>query len=125
LEISVLNTSENGVIMADGLDNSCLLLITADSREWGTDIKSTHHMRKSGELADLKDRYAEVLNLLHDTQEQLCRQRRKGMPQARGGLFSSLGCATNLDSIASELENSLYSELRLDSGIGADHRYRE
>lgn len=115
--------------MAEGLGNSCLLLITADSREWGTDIKSTHYLRKSGiiscELADLKDRYAEVLSLLRDTQEQLRRQRRKGMPQARGGLFSSLGCATNPDSIASELENSLYSELSLDSGIGADHRDRE
>jgi hypothetical protein len=33
LEISFRNTSENGVIMTDGLDNSCLLLITADNRE--------------------------------------------------------------------------------------------
>lgn len=79
----------------------------------------------AGELADLKDRYAEVLSLLRDTQEQLRRQRKKGMPQARGGLFSSLGCGANPDSIASELENSLYSELSLDSGIGADHRDRE
>jgi hypothetical protein len=31
--ISILDTSENGVIMVDGLDNSCQLLITADSRE--------------------------------------------------------------------------------------------
>ncbi|XP_021942283.1 trafficking kinesin-binding protein milt isoform X3 [Zootermopsis nevadensis] len=78
----------------------------------------------AGELADLKDRYAEVLSLLRDTQEQLRRQRRKGMPQVRGGLLSSLGPVTNPDSIASELESSLYSELSLDSGIGADHRDR-
>jgi hypothetical protein len=33
LEISFHNRSENGVIMTDGLDNSGLLLITADNRE--------------------------------------------------------------------------------------------
>jgi len=105
----------------------CWLQLTAENEELTSNLHITRENQGhlAGELADLKDRYAEVLNLLRDTQEQLRRQRRKGMPQARGGLFSSLGCATNLDSIASELENSLYSELSLDSGIGADHRDRE
>jgi len=40
------------------------------------------------------------------------------MPTVRGGsLFPSMGAAPQPDSIASELESSLYSELSLDSGI--------
>ncbi|CAG2064620.1 unnamed protein product [Timema podura] len=77
--------------------------------------------RLATELADLKDRYAEVMSLLHDTQEQLRRQRRKGMPQARGGsLFPSLSTTVQPDSLASELESSLYSDFSLDSGISTD-----
>jgi len=101
--------------------------LTAENEELTSNLHITRENQGhlAGELADLKDRYAEVLNLLRDTQEQLRRQRKKGLPQARSGLFPSLGCAMNPDSIASELENSLYSELSLDSGIGADHRDRE
>lgn len=103
-----------------------LLQLTTENEELSSNLHITRENQGqlAGELADLKDRYAEVLSLLRDTQEQLRRQRRKGMPQVRGGLFSSLGPATNPDSIASELESSLYSELSLDSGIGADHRDR-
>ncbi|XP_069689119.1 trafficking kinesin-binding protein milt isoform X3 [Periplaneta americana] len=98
--------------------------LTAENEDLTSNLHITRDNQNqlASELADLKDRYAEVLSLLRDTQEQLRRQRRKGMPQARGGLFSSLGPAPNPDSIASELESSLYSELSLDSGIGADHR---
>ncbi|XP_015586162.1 trafficking kinesin-binding protein milt isoform X2 [Cephus cinctus] len=73
------------------------------------------------ELAQFKDRYAEVVNLLAETQEQLRKQRKRGLPTVRGGsLFPSMGAAPQPDSIASELESSLYSELSLDSGISAD-----
>lgn len=73
------------------------------------------------ELADFKDRYAEVMSLLQDAQEQLRRNRRKSMPTARGGsLFPSLNATALPDSIACELESSLYSELSLDSGISTD-----
>jgi trafficking kinesin-binding protein 1 len=101
------------------------LQLTTENDELSSNLHITRENQRqlAGELADLKDRYAEVLSLLRDTQEQLRRQRRKGMPQARGGLFS-LGTAANPDSIASELESSLYSELSLDSGIGVDHRER-
>jgi len=45
------------------------------------------------------------------------------MPTVRGGsLFPSMGAAPQPDSIASELESSLYSELSIDSGIGAGDR---
>lgn len=65
-----------------------------------------------------------VVNLLAETQEQLRKQRKKGMPTVRGGsLFPSMGAAPQPDSIASELESSLYSELSLDSGISADRMY--
>ncbi|XP_075220737.1 trafficking kinesin-binding protein milt isoform X2 [Lycorma delicatula] len=75
------------------------------------------------ELAELKERYAEVLSLLQEAQDGLKKQRKKGTPQARGGpLFPSLHSSFpthNPDSLASELESSLFSELSLDSGIGA------
>lgn len=75
------------------------------------------------ELADLKERHAEVVSLLQEAQESLRKQRKKTQPQARGGLlFPSLHTsvpAHNPDSLASELECSLFSELSLDSGIGA------
>lgn len=65
-----------------------------------------------------------VVNLLAETQDQLRKQRKKGMPTVRGGsLFPSLGAAPQPDSIASELESSLYSELSLDSGISTDRMY--
>ena len=77
----------------------------------------------SVELADLKAKHAEVSSLLLDTQEQLKRHRKKSMPIARATqLFPSLTGMNqhNPDSIASELESSLFSELSLDSGISTD-----
>ncbi|XP_012262795.2 trafficking kinesin-binding protein milt isoform X3 [Athalia rosae] len=75
----------------------------------------------ANELAEFKDRYTEVVTLLAETQDQLRKQRKKGMPIVRGGsLFPSLGAAPQPDSIASELESSLYSEASLDSGIISD-----
>ncbi|XP_044585122.1 trafficking kinesin-binding protein milt isoform X1 [Cotesia glomerata] len=75
----------------------------------------------AAELADFKDKYAEVVNLLAETQEQLRKQRKKGMPTVRGGsFFPSMGAVPQPDSIASELESSLYSEFSLDSGISSD-----
>ncbi|RZF36700.1 hypothetical protein LSTR_LSTR010561 [Laodelphax striatellus] len=90
----------------------------------------------AGELVEVKERYQEVLSLLQEAQEGLKRQRKRGTPQARGGpLFPALHsstatallpqpAATSLllqqhDSLQSELECSLFSELSLDSGIGA------
>ena len=98
--------------------------MTSENEELTSNLHITrdNQSQLASELADLKDRYAEVVSLLRDTQEQLRRQRKKGMPQARGGLFSSLGPSANPDSIATELECSLYSEMSLDSGIGVDHK---
>ncbi|KAK3856466.1 hypothetical protein Pcinc_037216 [Petrolisthes cinctipes] len=62
------------------------------------------------ELAELKEKYAEVLDLLHDTQDQLRRAHKKNLPGSRGhhlgshGLFNSPYNSGN-DSIASELHS--------------------
>jgi trafficking kinesin-binding protein 1 len=65
--------------------------------------------------------FSQVVNMLTETQEQLRDQRKRSMPIARGGaLFPSLAAAPQPDSIALELESSLYSELSLDSGIISD-----
>lgn len=81
------------------------------------------------ELTDLKDRYAEVLGLLQETQETLKKQNKKGIPSVRGGgLFSSLqssimSSSLHPESLGTELECSLFSELSLDSGISSDRTY--
>ncbi|XP_055643608.1 trafficking kinesin-binding protein milt isoform X2 [Toxorhynchites rutilus septentrionalis] len=74
----------------------------------------------AGELAEFKTRYQEVLNLLHDAQEQLRRQRKRSQPMARSSLIPGLGVPAP-DSLQSELmETSLYSENSLDSGIASE-----
>ncbi|XP_054000970.1 trafficking kinesin-binding protein milt isoform X2 [Hylaeus anthracinus] len=100
-----------------------LARLMAEHDEVGATLHITRDNQNTlaSELAEFKDRYAEVVNLLADTQEQLRKQRKKGMPTVRGGsLFPSMGVVPQPDSIASELESSLYSELSLDSGISAD-----
>ncbi|PBC27437.1 Trafficking kinesin-binding protein milt [Apis cerana cerana] len=97
-------------LMAEHDEVGATLLITKDNQN-----------NLANELAEFKDRYAEVVNLLAETQDQLRKQRKRGMPTVRGGsLFPSMGAVPQPDSIASELESSLYSELSLDSGISAD-----
>ncbi|XP_055549600.1 trafficking kinesin-binding protein milt isoform X3 [Wyeomyia smithii] len=74
----------------------------------------------AGELSEFKTRYQEVLNLLHETQEQLRRQRKRSQPMARSTLIPGLGIPAP-DSLQSELmETSLYSEHSLDSGIASE-----
>ncbi|KQS70669.1 trafficking kinesin-binding protein milt isoform X3 [Drosophila erecta] len=81
------------------------------------------------ELVEFKQRYEEVLALLHSAQDQLKQQRKRSQPQARssflGGLGTSgAGMGGSLfapDSLHCELmESSLYSENSLDSGISGD-----
>lgn len=71
------------------------------------------------ELVDFKERYEEVVALLHDAQEQLRKYRKKGTPTVRGGLYPYLSghTAGQADSLQSELEGSMHSELSVDSGI--------
>ncbi|KAL0107522.1 hypothetical protein PUN28_014681 [Cardiocondyla obscurior] len=102
-----------------------LAQLMAEHDEVGTTLVITRDNQNTlaAELAEFKERYAEVVNLLAETQEQLRKQRKRGMPTVRGGsLFPSMGAAPQPDSIASELESSLYSELSIDSGIGASDR---
>lgn len=71
------------------------------------------------ELSEFKARYYEVEALLRDAQEQLRKLRKKQVPGARISLFSSLGqtAVGPYDSLQSELEMSIHSELSTDSGI--------
>lgn len=71
------------------------------------------------ELSEFKARYYEVEALLRDAQEQLRKLRRKQVPGARINLFSSLGqpAVGPFDSLQSELEMSMHSEISTDSGI--------
>ncbi|KAL1497309.1 hypothetical protein ABEB36_008294 [Hypothenemus hampei] len=71
------------------------------------------------ELSEFKARYYEVEALLRDAQEQIRKLRKKQMPGARINMFSALGATGTapFDSLASELEMSLHSELSTDSGI--------
>ena len=74
------------------------------------------------ELVEFKQRYQEVLALLQETQEQLRKQRKKTMPQARSSFMSTLSILQP-DSLQSELmESSLYSENSIDSGISGDNQ---
>lgn len=74
------------------------------------------------ELVEFKQRYQEVLALLQETQEQLRKQRKKNMPQARSSFMSTLSILQP-DSLQSELmESSLYSENSIDSGISGDNQ---
>ncbi|XP_011630004.1 trafficking kinesin-binding protein milt isoform X1 [Pogonomyrmex barbatus] len=99
-------------LMAEHDEVGATLVITRDNQN-----------TLAAELAEFKERYAEVVNLLAETQEQLRKQRKRGMPTVRGGsLFPSMGAAPQPDSIASELESSFYSELSFDSGIGTTDR---
>lgn len=71
------------------------------------------------ELAEFKARYYEVEALLRDAQEQLRKLRRRQMPTARSSHFPALGAHGQVpfDSLQSELEMSIHSELSNDSGI--------
>ncbi|KAH8377120.1 hypothetical protein KR093_003553, partial [Drosophila rubida] len=78
------------------------------------------------ELVEFKQRYEEVLALLHSAQDQLKQQRKRSQPQARSSFLGGLGnngaaAAVAAESLRSELmESSLYSEISLDSGISGD-----
>lgn len=68
------------------------------------------------ELSDYKDKYAEILDLLHETQEQVKEQNKRSLPTSRGlagtsGPPSRMASQYHPDSLASELElSSLGSE---------------
>ncbi|XP_045784599.1 trafficking kinesin-binding protein milt isoform X2 [Maniola jurtina] len=72
----------------------------------------------AAELADAKERYAEVAALLAEAQEQLRAVRKRG--EVTRGLMPSVAAAAGLlpASLHREMHSSVYSELSLDSGIG-------
>ncbi|CAG9096907.1 unnamed protein product [Plutella xylostella] len=78
----------------------------------------------ASELADAKERYAEVAAHLQEVQEQLRQLRKRGEPMR--GLMPSVAAAAGLlpASLHREMHSSVYSELSLDSGIGdSQHQF--
>ncbi|XP_068629438.1 trafficking kinesin-binding protein milt isoform X2 [Battus philenor] len=82
------------------------------------DITRENQNALAAELADAKERYAEVAAHLAEAQEQLRQLRRRGEPTR--GLMPSVAAAAGLlpASLHREMHASVYSELSLDSGIG-------
>ncbi|KAB7497307.1 Trafficking kinesin-binding protein 1 [Armadillidium nasatum] len=85
--------------------------LTRENEELGSLVGVARECQEelTTELAELKEKYAEVLDLLHDTQEQLRRAQKKNYPGSRGShlggsMFSSFHSAGS-DSIASELHS--------------------
>ncbi|KAL1452181.1 hypothetical protein WDU94_006480 [Cyamophila willieti] len=86
------------------------------------------------ELAEMKEKYAEVLSILAETQDLLKRTKKRSMPGTSLSFHSGVGGGGSIagsgvphpDSLAAELECSLFSEFSLDSGIGGERipRYR-
>ncbi|XP_026329990.1 trafficking kinesin-binding protein milt isoform X3 [Hyposmocoma kahamanoa] len=72
----------------------------------------------ASELAEAKDRYAEIAAHLAEAQEQLRQLRKRGEPVR--GLMPSVAAAAGLlpASLHREMHSSVYSEFSLDSGIG-------
>ncbi|XP_049867054.1 trafficking kinesin-binding protein milt isoform X2 [Pectinophora gossypiella] len=72
----------------------------------------------AAELADAKERYAEIAAHLAEAQEQLRQLRKRGEPVR--GLMPSVAAAAGLlpASLHREMHSSVFSELSLDSGIG-------
>lgn len=97
--------------------------ITTENEEQGSLLQITRENQDmlAGELAEFKERYQEVLALLHETQEQLRRQRKRGLPTVKSSLIPGMPSTQAADSLHLELmESSLYSDHSLDSGIASD-----
>lgn len=102
------------------------LQFTVENEEVSNQLSITRENQSSlaTELVEFKERYEEVVALLQDAQEQLRKQRKKGMPTVRGGLYPYLSghLAGQPDSLQSELEGSMHSELSVDSGISSNDK---
>ncbi|XP_030059180.1 trafficking kinesin-binding protein 1 isoform X2 [Microcaecilia unicolor] len=67
----------------------------------------------TAELRELEDKYAECMEMLHETQEELKNLRNKTMPNAISRRYHSLGLFP-MDSLAAEIEGSMRKELHMD-----------
>nr|XP_033786287.1 trafficking kinesin-binding protein 1 isoform X5 [Geotrypetes seraphini] len=67
----------------------------------------------TAELRELEDKYAECMEMLHETQEELKNLRNKTLPNAISRRYHSLGLFP-MDSLAAEIEGSMRKELNMD-----------
>lgn len=67
----------------------------------------------TAELCELEDKYAECMEMLHESQEEIKNLRNKSMPNSTPRRYHSLGLFP-LDSLAAEIEGSMRKELQMD-----------
>ena len=71
------------------------------------------------ELSEYKDKYAEILELLHETQEQVKEQNKRSLPTSRGLAGASANVAPPSRATSNFHPDSLASELEL-SSLGSE-----
>lgn len=106
------------------LQRKCKVL-TAENLELQKHLEASQSSQKhlTKELAEYKDKHDEVLELLEENQEELRRLRRKQKPNvAKHSYLSTSLLSIPNDSIASELESSLKSEIDFPMGYSPAER---
>ncbi|XP_060065606.1 trafficking kinesin-binding protein 1-like [Ylistrum balloti] len=106
------------------LQRKCKVL-TAENLELQKHLEASQSAQKhlTKELSEYKDKHDEVLELLEENQEELRRLRRKQKPNvAKHSYLSTSLLSVPSDSIASELETSLKSEIDFPLGYSPAER---
>ncbi|GBP21973.1 Trafficking kinesin-binding protein milt [Eumeta japonica] len=128
LGVELANERERAAELQHQLDTTSVRLTTTERNLQQLTAEHEHTLRileitrenqnaLAAELADTKERYAEIAAHLAEAQEQLRAIRKRAEP-ARG-LMPSVAAAAGLlpSSLYREMHSSMYSDLSLDSGI--------
>ncbi|XP_043920662.1 trafficking kinesin-binding protein 1 isoform X3 [Protopterus annectens] len=78
----------------------------------------------TAELRELEDKFAECLEMLHETQEELKNLRNKTLPNATSRRYHALGLFP-MDSLAAEIEGSMRKELQLDDPTTREQKFHQ
>jgi trafficking kinesin-binding protein 1 len=101
-----------------------LLQLTLENEELVMQLRVVRECQNelATELVDYKDKYAEILELLRETQEQLKQQNKRNLPTARSGFTANHYSSTpsyNSPRLSGFHPDSLASELEM-SSLGSD-----
>lgn len=138
-ELTLLKNQNEGLTEKLTLTEDRLTQVTQTNTELSIVVQLARETQSelATELAEMKQKYAEVLSILAETQDLLKLQKKRSMPTASLNFgthttrfpppSSMTGGVGGVDSLAAELECSLFSEFSLDSGIGTDRlpRYKK
>ncbi|KAI5697369.1 hypothetical protein M8J75_009232 [Diaphorina citri] len=129
-ELSALKTQNQALVEKLTSTEDKLAQVTQNNTEMSLVVQLARETQceLAQELAEMKEKYAEVLSILAETQELLKRTKKRSMPGSSFSFTSTgsiQGVPSNLgpphpDSLAAELECSLFSEFSLDSGLGTE-----